>query len=1031
MRYSDNYSLKLPQRGVDRANVDDLDYNFEKIDNVIWDNRRISVDMHDTSETYDTAETSKTSGNPYLAGHEDANGHIHVYKCLVDNTTGTWAGANWEQTDLASEIEEVWANAGTDVEANPSGTATETLEKLRVDSTIYAIPEDVVSKEAEGNPIEITDGADAPLVKCETAITGSQNLHGYDKPWVGGAGKNKLPLVLDDIKSANTSGTWSGNAYTLNGMTCTVLTDESGNVTEILVKGTATSQMLFNICNVEFSGSYILNGTPQTGSDSTYALYTTVSGTYGFDYGSGVIVTFDGTSSPVRIVIRNGYAAPLDGLTFYPMIRLSTVTDPTFEPYSNICPITAYTEGEIEVRGKNIGKLSAETEGSGQRATTTYSDSGVTVSNPSQTYARQGYVFNVPNGVYTLSYYAKGEGYRRVYYGYADAVWSTGNPDFADTFEVSTERTLYTKTLTVTKGVIFFGLYINTTPLDTSSYITVDSFQLEKGQTATPYEPYTSTTHTTTYPSAIFRGSEDVVKGEVSYDKLKVVFTGDVDENWITEVSSVGRNFYINISDALPIQYLGTGLLSNMFEASPRGSMSVDKILISAAKNLNVPVGELLGIDTVEDWKTWLSTHNLEVVYSTEQATSSVTPTNLPVKSLNGYSHIESTTGDMDIEYITSKYSPLAKSNFKGATASANGESGLVPAPSAGDNSKYLRADGTWQPVSGGGGSSSFAGLTDVNFTDLADEDFAQYDATSQTWKNVAISGVSVEPVIYSTDERKIGVWADGKPLYQKTLLWSGTLTLTSSAWTTIPFTNVPSNMEYCQITELVTDCIFDNRVRMLIDSGVIKGASSQASQTVTSIVANIQYTKSTDTAGSGTWTPSGVPAVHYSTDEKVVGTWIDGSTIYEKTWEFASPLTVSQSSWTATTINKTGIAKIINAIGHHSSSTFWGSICATAAESGDYVKLLTFRNNDSISVKYLTLQYTKTAVTRSETPSETKGGESEVKEEVKESSEPILEPLEEKVEDSPKEEEKPETEDEKEPVEEPEIEEEEDEVKK
>ena len=45
-----------------------------------------------------------------------------------------------------------------------------------------------------------------------------------------------------------------------------------------------------------------------------------------------------------------------------------------------------------------------------------------------------------------------------------------------------------------------------------------------------------------------------------------------------------------------------------------------------------------------------------------------------------------------------------------------------------------------------------------------------------------------------------------------------------------------------------------------------------------------IQYTKTTDQPGSGTWTPQGVPAVHYSTDEQVVGTWTDGSTIYEKT---------------------------------------------------------------------------------------------------------------------------------------------------
>lgn len=38
-----------------------------------------------------------------------------------------------------------------------------------------------------------------------------------------------------------------------------------------------------------------------------------------------------------------------------------------------------------------------------------------------------------------------------------------------------------------------------------------------------------------------------------------------------------------------------------------------------------------------------------------------------------------------------------------GATASVAGSAGIVPAPAAGDNEKFLRGDGTWQTVSGGG----------------------------------------------------------------------------------------------------------------------------------------------------------------------------------------------------------------------------------------------------------------------------------------------------------------------------------------
>ena len=42
-----------------------------------------------------------------------------------------------------------------------------------------------------------------------------------------------------------------------------------------------------------------------------------------------------------------------------------------------------------------------------------------------------------------------------------------------------------------------------------------------------------------------------------------------------------------------------------------------------------------------------------------------------------------------------------------GATSSTDGESGRVPPPSAGDEDKYLKADGTWDTPSGGGGGST------------------------------------------------------------------------------------------------------------------------------------------------------------------------------------------------------------------------------------------------------------------------------------------------------------------------------------
>lgn len=85
---------------------------------------------------------------------------------------------------------------------------------------------------------------------------------------------------------------------------------------------------------------------------------------------------------------------------------------------------------------------------------------------------------------------------------------------------------------------------------------------------------------------------------------------------------------------------------------------------------------------------------------------------------------------------------PSGGTDMTGATASTAGAHGLVPAPASGDNTKFLRGDGTWQTVSGGGGgSSSLAGLTDVNISSPTDGQGLVYDATNQEWVNGTVSG--------------------------------------------------------------------------------------------------------------------------------------------------------------------------------------------------------------------------------------------------------------------------------------------------
>ena len=207
-------------------------------------------------------------------------------------------------------------------------------------------------------------------------------------------------------------------------------------------------------------------------------------------------------------------------------------------------------------------------------------------------------------------------------------------------------------------------------------------------------------------------------------------------------------------------------------------------------------------------------------------------------------------------------------------------------------------------------------GSASENIGTVRELTYAEYNALSESEKmngteyyikDINGDGQAFQPVIYSLDEREIGVWTDGKPLYEKTVV----LTNLSSG------TDVSAAHEIANIDTVVSYSggFYSSNDVIEISSVILKDATSSSSYVngqwtaaivsvsktninyglgnnvfnrVDNIKLTIRYTKTTDTAGSGTWTPQGVPAHHYLTDEHIVGTWVDGSTLYEKTVEYS-----------------------------------------------------------------------------------------------------------------------------------------------
>lgn len=255
-----------------------------------------------------------------------------------------------------------------------------------------------------------------------------------------------------------------------------------------------------------------------------------------------------------------------------------------------------------------------------------------------------------------------------------------------------------------------------------------------------------------------------------------------------------------------------------------------------------------------------------------------------------------------------------------------------ISSPTDGQVLKYDGTSSKWvNGTGGGGGASALNDLTDVTITSATDGQVLKYDSTSSKWINSTGSSAGVEltwaeyqqlspaeqmngteyfitdvngdgsqfqPVIYSETEREIGVWVDGKPLYEKTI---NVGTITTNTTVAHGIDNLDTIIDYSGFGKYAgtdkTVMPFQNPangygfgINTYDGTNLVVAKANSLGSNVLDCYMTLRYTKTTDQAGSGTWTPQGVPAHHYSTSEQVVGTWIDGNTLYEKTVTFTAP---------------------------------------------------------------------------------------------------------------------------------------------
>lgn len=491
----------------------------------------------------------------------------------------------------------------------------------------------------------VTESAD--IVTVDDAVDDSagvvvqinpvQDLHGQDAPYPPGGGKNKLPVYADG---------------TATSASCTIKTNANGSVT---ITGTSSGQPVVWLSN---------DGTFKSGSMGTVGETIALSGTYILsgssgnpffridmcDSGGNYVQTGDGTVTLdgnyyVRIIGNNGVTY---NTTIYPMIRLSSVSDATFAPYSNECPISGWEGVNVNGAGRNLyGGNDIEIGASSYYYRAYDLETALKQLKPGQTYTG------------SAVFYARESSAADVTVSFRD-----GQQSFrilkADT-RLSTARQSFTFTIpaNVKWDALRYVLAYGGAPDDqTVAYI--KDIQIEPGSTASDYEAYSGSVYPITLPSRI--GTVYGWQLEVKRDGTGVVVVNAVKVT-LDGSESASSSFWQDMIVVSNTDWIAGSNAKNCTILTCVSSLTQDrqdKCYVDVSSGITrIGFGLKYLFETANDFKAFLSSmanagNPVEVVYEiAEPVTYNLTASevNALIRTQPGLNHFWADSGNIALTY--------------------------------------------------------------------------------------------------------------------------------------------------------------------------------------------------------------------------------------------------------------------------------------------------------------------------------------------------------------------------------------------
>ena len=586
-------------------------------------NTQIDLSDYALKSELPTKVSELNNDSSYLTSYTETDPTVPQWAKAATKPSYTAAevGALPNSTHIPSTTAELTNDAGfitsADVPTKISDLTDDSGHYIKPETGIPAsdLEEEIIStidgkastiwNSASGAIASFPDGAESTAKKLVVGIEPVQDLHGYDSPWPAGGGKNKLSLA----------------SLTLGG------TEDRTKRIEI---------------DAIPAGTYVFTAT-NTGTEKTigkYGLQFFDAVTGGSNVGraqNGSTFTLTGEAKSIYFYMNeDSYSDGETVILSDMMICLSSVSDATFAPYSNICPISGWTGAKVMRTGKN---LMPNLKAQDTRTRVRLGESTV------------GNGFFLKSGTYKISYALVTSQTVGIY-------WRTYKNGISGTV-------MNGDTITIDEDcLIRVWLYA-------SGGISADNvawFQLELGSTATAYEPYQGDTYDITFPSeagTVYGGSLTIAEDGSGVLTVKGQLDTITAEN--NEIVSSLFNWPAGgtatiLTDCVRASFNRNSQSSNMQTASSNYEYKQCNYLQHAFNyNLDVPhwyINNQLYVylpvsevdTTKESWVSYFAEHPL-TIYVPYANPIVYNLTAAQIRTLLGQNNIWADTGDMSVTY--------------------------------------------------------------------------------------------------------------------------------------------------------------------------------------------------------------------------------------------------------------------------------------------------------------------------------------------------------------------------------------------